>query len=172
MALIQSQIQASLINVQRVEKKEEARKFHKYEVQKAKDSQNLLKMKSPGTRKRELKEYEAGIEQEERNKVFHAIEFNQIQVVEAYIKSHMLGSDVTDQYGNTLLSAASQFGCYDICDLLIKEGANVNTQNNQGNTPLHYAIAYNMASICDLLVENGAHENIKNKKRLTPWQGI
>ena len=53
----------------------------------------------------------------------------------------MLGVDVTDSRGNTLLSIAAQFGCYEICNLLIKEGANVNTQNNQGNTPLHYTIA-------------------------------
>lgn len=62
-------------------------------------------------------------------------------MVESYIKSHMLGVDVTDSRGNTLLSIAAQFGCYEICNLLIKEGANVNTQNNQGNTPLHYTIA-------------------------------
>ena len=84
----------------------------------------------------------------------------------------MLGVDVVDVYGNTLLSIAAQFGCYDICDLLIKEGADVNTQNKLGNTPLHYSIAYNMANICDLLIESGAKETIKNKKRLTPWQGI
>ena len=126
-------------------------------------------MKTPGQRILEKNKYEVGIEQKERNKVFHAIEFNQIQVVEAYIKSHMLGSDVKDVYGNTLLSISAQFGCYDICNLLIREGANLNTQNQEGNTPLHYAIAYNMSAIVDLLVESGAKETIKNKKRLTCW---
>ena len=93
-------------------------------------------------------------------------------MVEAYIKSHMLSADVTDSYGNTLLSVASQFGCYEICNFLLKEGANVNTRNHMGNTPLHYAIAFNMSHIVDLLIESGADETIKNKKRLTPWQGI
>ena len=81
----------------------------------------------------------------------------------------MLGSDVTDVYGNTLLSIAAQFGCYDICNLLIREGANLDTQNYLGNTPLHYAVAYNMSSIVELLIESGAQESIKNKRRLTCW---
>jgi len=82
--------------------------------------------------------------------------------VEAFIKSHMFGVNVFDAYGNSLLSVASQFGCYEICRMLIKEGAEVNTQNATGNTPLHYAIAYNMASICEILIESGADETIKN----------
>ena len=132
----------------------------------------MLQLKLPEERMREKKEYESQVEQLERNRVFTAIEFNQIQVVESYIKSHMLAADVQDQYGNTLLSIASQFGHFDICNLLIKGGANVNTQNELGNTPLHYAIAYNMSSIADLLIDSGAYETTKNKKRLTPWQGI
>ena len=54
----------------------------------------------------------------------------------------MLGVDVTDGNGNTLLSMAAQFGGWDICNMLIKGGANVNSHNKLGNTPLHYAIAY------------------------------
>ena len=53
--------------------------------------------------------------------------------------------------------------------MLIKEGADVNTQNAVGNTPLHYAIAYNMGSICEILIESGADETIKNNRRLIPW---
>ena len=67
---------------------------------------------------------------------------------------------------------SAQFGCWDICNLLIKEGANVNSQNNQGNTPLHYAIAYKRSAIVDLLVESGADETKKNNQRRTPWQGV
>lgn len=52
---------------------------------------------------------------------------------------------------------------------LIKNGANVNSTNNQGNTPLHYAVAYNLSNLTDLLVESGANENIKNKKKRTAW---
>ncbi len=84
----------------------------------------------------------------------------------------MLGCDVTDAHENTLLSIAAQYGCHDICKLLIKEGANVNTQNYLGNTPLHYTIASNSSDISDLFIENGANETIKNKRRLTCWQGI
>ena len=84
----------------------------------------------------------------------------------------MLGVDVTDKNGNTLLSMAAQFGCWDICNLLLKEGANVDSQNKIGNTPLHYAIAYKRSDIVDLLIESGAKETIKNKSRLTAWQGV
>jgi hypothetical protein len=45
---------------------------------------------------------------------------------------------------------------------LVKEGANVNIQNNDGNTPLHYALWY-QPSIVEFLVQHGANVNIQNK---------
>ena len=75
----------------------------------------------------------------------------------------MLGVDIMDSQGNTLLSMAVQYGCWEICNILLKEGANVNTQNYLGNTPLHYAVTYKLSDIIDLLIDSGAKETIKNK---------
>jgi len=81
----------------------------------------------------------------------------------------MLNLDCRDQFGNTLLNMAVQYGCYDICCVLIKNGADVNATNNDGNTPLHYAISYNFQRLTDLLVEADANEMIKNNKKNTAW---
>ena len=53
----------------------------------------MLKMKNPKQRIEEKKAYDARLEFMERNKVFQAIEFNQIQVIDDYIKCHMMGVD-------------------------------------------------------------------------------
>ena len=47
--------------------------------------------------------------------------------VNDFIRRNILRVDVKDTYGNTLLSVAAQYGCDDICDLLVKNNANVNT---------------------------------------------
>jgi ankyrin repeat protein len=56
--------------------------------------------------------------------------------------------------------------------LLVKNNANVNTQNSKGNTPLHYAHAFGHRKIIDLMMENEASEEVINEKKLMPWEGI
>ena len=91
-------------------------------------------------------------------------------MVEEFISRNMMSLNTcTDPLGNSLLNVAVQCGCEEIVDALIKNGAYINTQNNQGNTPLHYAISYNFTKLVDLLMESGADETIKNLKRHTPW---
>ena len=51
-------------------------KYVKYKVQISKESQPMMRMKSKNKRIYEQKVYERNLEQKERNKVFHAIEFN------------------------------------------------------------------------------------------------
>jgi len=101
--------------------------------------------------------------------VFRAIQSKQILVVDEFIQRNMLGLDCEDQYGNSLLNVATQYGSFDIAMVLIKNGANVNSTNHEGNTPLHYAVDYNYSNLTDLLCESGANENIKNNKKTTAW---
>jgi ankyrin repeat protein len=58
----------------------------------------------------------------------------------------------------------------DICiiDVLIKNGARVNSRDQNGNTPLFYAITRDNFNIVELLVKNGSNVDTKNKADNTP----
>ena len=62
MDLFKQTMSKSIFNVQSTAVKKDEKKFLKYKVVKPKGSKNLLKQKSPETRMREKKEYEAKIE--------------------------------------------------------------------------------------------------------------
>jgi ankyrin repeat protein len=55
--------------------------------------------------------------------------------------------------------------------LLIKSGANINSQNNKGETSLHSVILskqQDRIKILKLLMKNNANLNIKDKNGMTP----
>ena len=47
---------------------------------------------------------------------------------------------------------------------LIKEGADVNAQNNKGDTPLHMAVGSGQIDLVELLISEGADVKITNNK--------
>ena len=49
----------------------------------------------------------------------------------------------------------------EICNLLLKAGADVNAKNDFGKTALEYAIYENNYEVCDVLIEAGADINDK-----------
>ena len=77
-----------------------------------------------------------------------------------------------DENGNTLLILAIKQGLNTICKLLIKNGIDVNIQNNNGNSALHYALSGKNYVVADELRIYGALENCKNKKGFIPWECI
>ena len=68
----------------------------------------------------------------------------------------------TDGIDEITLNMAAFSGKKDICDLLIKAGADVNFKDAYGNTPLHNAARTNYKDVIDLLLENKADINAKN----------
>ncbi len=60
--------------------------------------------------------------------------------------------------GNTRLMDASAVGNYDVVDLLIKHGADINVKNNYGKTALYIATVNKKNDIVDLLKKYGAKE--------------
>ena len=48
-----------------------------------------------------------------------------------------------------------------VCLLLLKEGANVDIQNNNGTTPLYAAVKSGHESICELLLQYGASPDLE-----------
>ena len=69
--------------------------------------------------------------------------------------------------GETPLMWAAYGGHNDVIQLLIKVGANVNTQDSVGNTPLHAAASSSSVGALLALLHHGA-ESDKNSKGLSP----
>jgi ankyrin repeat protein len=85
------------------------------------------------------------------------------------IERYNISPETEDESGNTLINIAAQCGFVDMCKIIIKKGANVNTQNIYGCTPLHYAKAYKFSAVCDVLILNGANDRIINNEGFAPW---
>ena len=67
-----------------------------------------------------------------------------------------------DDLQRSLLYLAARNGFFNICEFLLKNGANINETQKDGSTPLHGAAFYNQEIIVQLLLEYGAKTNIKN----------
>ena len=74
--------------------------------------------------------------------------------------------------GTTALQVAVVYRKTELAELLLQQGANVNSQNSQGYTPLHSAVGR-----CDLpstlvLLEHGADPELENKKGELPGDSV
>jgi len=68
----------------------------------------------------------------------------------------------TDGLDESPLNMAAFKGYKEICEMLIKAGADVNFRDFYGNTPLHNAVRMNHKVIAELLINNKADINTKN----------
>ncbi len=68
----------------------------------------------------------------------------------------------------TPLHSACAISNYDIAELLIKNGADVNAKQMQGVTPLHSAAHNGKIDLVKLLIENGADKQLKMDDGQTP----
>jgi ankyrin repeat protein len=75
-----------------------------------------------------------------------------IKQLERYIKADRANMNVVDKNFLTLMHEAAKFGHTNIIDLLIKNGFDVNTQDNQGKNPLDYAFAYSDIDVIAFLI--------------------
>jgi hypothetical protein len=73
-----------------------------------------------------------------------------------------------DRDGQTALHLAASKGHYDVLDLLVGFGADVNAVSNDGRTPLHVAAAAGDDAIVALLVLKGANAAARDKEGKTP----
>lgn len=80
-----------------------------------------------------------------------------------------LGIEATNEYSNSLLQKAIESSSFDVAQLLIEHGANVNHQDSNGTTPLMRA-AQSMPEIIELLIEKGANIEDKDNKGKTAFQ--
>ncbi|CDW90672.1 ankyrin repeat-containing protein [Stylonychia lemnae] len=80
-------------------------------------------------KKGEIKRISKQTVQLKREDAFKSIQYNDFIGMESYVKQNLLDLNIFDPHGNSLLSVAVQQGNADICDLLIKNGVYLNTQN-------------------------------------------
>ena len=70
--------------------------------------------------------------------------------------------DYVDDYGNTDLHQAASKNAYQVAELLIAHGADVNVRNKVRWTPLHQAVSKNAYQVVEMLVAHGADVNVRN----------
>src|SRR5438067_227001 len=107
---------------------------------------------------------------QDRNKQLHdAVLDNNFKKVNRLLSRHKNEIDIDQQYGypsgsDTIHLTALQIACWqgnkDIVSLLLKNGANINSQTSNGETPLHLAVRYGFAEVVDMLLQQGADINI------------
>lgn len=101
----------------------------------------------------------------ERALLTYAIENRQLEVTDYLLNK---GADIEIQDGTkTPLMFASRYGNTDIVELLLDNGADVNSINDDRNTAFHYAAKYNNFEVLKLLYESGAKLNIPNNDQWT-----
>ena len=73
-----------------------------------------------------------------------------------------------DEYGRTPLSYAAENGDENICNYLLKIGANINIPNFDGMTPMHFVCKSNSVSLIMRFIHLGGNLNKLNNDGLTP----
>lgn len=68
--------------------------------------------------------------------------------------------DIYKEDLNRLLFTAIHLKSYKILELLLRDGAHVDTRDRYGHTPLMLASSYGYASLVELLLEKGADHSI------------
>jgi len=98
------------------------------------------------------------------------IQNNRYTEAEAIITSNAYLVHLVDEFGNTLLTIASQNNRKRFVKLFLRHGADINAQNGQGNAPLHYCSAYNFTEVADYLIKKGANPKVRNHSQALPSQ--
>ena len=94
------------------------------------------------------------------NKIFTAL-------VELLLEKQVDPNVQISENGVTPLILASQFGHYQVVELLLKNGADPNIHNNDGLTPLILASQFGHYQVVEILLKNGADPNIHNNDGFT-----
>ncbi|AET72878.1 hypothetical protein PGAG_00424 [Phaeocystis globosa virus 12T] len=78
-------------------------------------------------------------------------------------KTNISAGDTIQQTPLHIAASKLTDGHYEIANLLIKNGANIDAIDNYGETPLFLAVKANNIEMVKLLIEKGAETNIENK---------
>lgn len=96
--------------------------------------------------------------------IHFAAESGQLEML-AYLLSHKIDKNGTDESGNTPLHYASDLKS---AELLYLAGAAIDQANKDGATPLQYAVMRGMPELVLFLLEHNANPNTQNDTGATP----
>ena len=91
-----------------------------------------------------------------------------VEEFEVFIDANKELLNMKDERGNVALHVAASRGALDLIALLLRKGANIDTQDMFGNTPLLYAVDKNQVDAADLLIRNGASVHITDFRGNSP----
>lgn len=94
-----------------------------------------------------------------------AVVFGDFDIVKSMVEENAEIINSQDKYGYTALHNVMSEEEFEIVEYLIKNGADVNIQNEDGVTPLHLAAYTENANI---LLDNGAEINQQDNRGNTP----
>ncbi|KAF2903218.1 hypothetical protein ILUMI_02975, partial [Ignelater luminosus] len=103
-----------------------------------------------------------------RTPLYYGVKYGDCRVIEKLL---LRDADVNAQNEtrNTLLHyAISKRRKFDITNLLLSNGANVNIKNIEGKTSLHYGVTYDDCKVVEGLMLAGADANVQDNKGNTP----
>lgn len=92
-----------------------------------------------------------------------AVLLNDVMGVERILETGEVNAEVTDKYGFTPLMQAAQKGYPEVMEVLIKHGADVDTQNDSGKTALMLATFAGKLKSIEFLRECHAKYDVRDK---------
>ncbi|XP_035739588.1 ankyrin repeat domain-containing protein 39-like [Vespa mandarinia] len=94
--------------------------------------------------------------------IWYAAQYNDKDKVERFLKKG-ISADIEDSAGYTALHYAARNGYYQICEMLLQYGANVNARTRCGQaTALHRAATQGHDRVVESLLKYGANANLKD----------
>lgn len=93
---------------------------------------------------------------------------NEVDMVKEHLNTGNFTPNSKDPNGYTPMHAAASYGHIELLRLLMKEGGNVNIQDNEGDTPLHHCEDLKTAKV--LVEELKADLSIKNNDDFSALQ--
>ncbi|XP_014605662.1 PREDICTED: ankyrin repeat domain-containing protein 39-like isoform X2 [Polistes canadensis] len=99
--------------------------------------------------------------------IWYAAQYNDKDKVEGFLRKE-ISVDIEDSAGYTALHYAARNGHYQICEMLLKYGANVNAKTRCGQaTALHRAATQGHDHVVEILLKYGANANLKDADEYT-----
>lgn len=100
--------------------------------------------------------------------LYEAVINNRVNLVKKIISKTDLVNEATIGNMTPLIAAASDVADFEIFEMLVKAGANINAANIAGYTALHDAVYFGNDKKVELLLKNGANKDIRDKKERLP----
>lgn len=102
---------------------------------------------------------------EDYTPIFLAVHNGDLNRVTTLVKKNNIEKNV---FGRKMLHVAAARGHLKIVELLLKNGATINTEDFSGRTPFFIALKENQVEVAEFLLENGASLNIPSEDGKTP----